>query len=242
MRKIQLQKEKSGVIKVGGKSAIKKPFPNHFHSSCSFQRHHFCKWNNILFHFQFFWFRQVYQGIDIPYPTCPGEGDFVYTVWVGVVFPKQHSGRVFVSLCQGQKCVTIRQNRYPSVWIGKEGKGTPTCKIASDEVIDDKKFQIKQVQVTDVMVKQRWSWKKPLTAKISEKNETSVLNLPEPLIILYKIKRSSVIDDPLIVIRSPNRSSSVIESKVISPKENMQRYGNLLYRYSLTCQDDNLNI
>ena len=116
-----------------------------------------------------------------------------------------------MSLCQGQKCVKIEQNR-----IGK-GKETPTCKIASDEVINDEKFQIEQVQVTDVMLKQQWSWKKPLTVEITEKKETSVLNLPEPLIFLKKA----------------NITNKVIENILISPKENLQRYGNLLYRYSL---------
>ena len=117
---------------------------------------------------------------------------------------------MFLSLCQGQRCVKIEQNR-----IGK-GKETPTCKIASDEVINDKKFQIEQVQVTDVMLKQRWSWKKPLTVEITEKKETSVLNLPEPLIFLRKAN-----------------ITSFIENIVISPKENLQRYGSLLYRCSL---------
>ena len=116
-----------------------------------------------------------------------------------------------MSLCQAQKCVKIEQNR-----IGK-GKETPTCKIASDEVINDEKFQIEQVQVTDVMLKQQWSWKKPLTVEITEKKETSVLNLPEPLIFLKKA----------------NITNKVIENILISPKENLQRYGNLLYRYSL---------
>ena len=120
-----------------------------------------------------------------------------------------------MSLCQAQKCVKIEQNR-----IGK-GKETPTCKIASDEVINDEKFQIEQVQVTDVMLKQQWSWKKPLTVEITEKKETSVLNLPEPLIYL---KKANI--------------TSFFENIVISPKENLQRYGNLLGRNRLgKCRD-----
>ena len=80
--------------------------------------------------------------------------------------------------------------------------------------------------VTDLMIEQGWSFKKPLVAKMTgsdmsgggstAKEKYWYLNLPEPVVILeWKVGRD------------------VLKRQVIlSPKEKRRNYGNLLDKYS----------
>ena len=82
------------------------------------------------------------------------------------------------------------------------------------EVVDKEKFHIVEVRVTDVMVKEGWSFKKTLEAKMINK---VMKNLPEPVVIIKKL----------------GKSRKLISSEVkFSPKEKPERYGNLLDEYS----------
>ena len=56
---------------------------------------------------------------------------------------------------------------------------------------------------------QRWSFLKPLTAKMTD---SLYKNLPTPLVILYEYKIGK-------------------RRVILSPKENQQRYGNLIDEY-----------
>ena len=78
-------------------------------------------------------------------------------------------------------------------------------------------------EVTDVMIDQGWSFKKPLVAKMTGSDMGSrvmekywYLNLPEPVVILeWKVGRD------------------VLKRQVIlSPKEKRRNYGNLLDKYN----------
>ena len=95
-------------------------------------------------------------------------------------------------------------------------------------VLDDKKFDLTVAPyVTDVMIGQNWSFKKPLVAKMTG-SEDRVMggtvmekywysNLPEPVVILeWTIGLNHVLKIEFI----------------ISPKEKRRIYGNLLDNYS----------
>ena len=84
------------------------------------------------------------------------------------------------------------------------------CKIPSEEVIDANKFYTKEVEVTDVIGHQRWSFLKPLTAKMTD---SLYNNLPTPLVILYEYKKGK---------------RKLKRRVILSPKENQQCYGNLI--------------
>ena len=71
----------------------------------------------------------------------------------------------------------------------------------------------KEVEVTDVIGHQPWSFLKPLTAKMTD---SLYKNLPTPLVILYENKKGK---------RKEKRRD------ILSPKENQQRYGNLIDEY-----------
>ena len=135
-------------------------------------------------------------------------GNHFAKVYVGVVMPRaQQSGVHAFNLCQDGKCV----NSGKVSTFGDDGVHT---KLQSGEVVDKEKFHIVEVGVTDVMVKEGWSFKKPLEAKMINK---VMKNLPEPLVI----------------IKTFGKGGKLTESKLkFSSNEKRENYGNLLDKYS----------
>ena len=87
-------------------------------------------------------------------------------------------------------------------------------KLKSGEVVDKENFLIFEVDVSDVMVKEGWSFLKPLEAKMTT---NLIKNLPEPV----------------VVIKTFGERGKLVESKLIfNSNENRERYGNLLDKYS----------
>ena len=136
-------------------------------------------------------------------------GEYFVKVYVAVVMPRVAPSGVFAfSLCQGGKCVN-------SGTVSTFGDSGGHNKLQAGEVVDDKKFFIVENDVTDVMVKKGWSFKKPLEAKMIDK---VMSYLPEPVVIIKKL----------------GKGGKVISSEVkFSPKEKPKRYGNLLDEYSI---------
>ena len=140
------------------------------------------------------------------YSDKPGN-NFV-KVYVGVVMPRAESSGVYAfNLCQNDDCV--KSGKVST--FGDTGLHT---ELQPGKVVDKKKFHIVEVGVTDVMVKEGWSFKKPLEAKMIDK---VMKNLPEPVVIIKKL----------------GKGRKVISSEVkFSPKEKPERYGNLVNEYS----------
>ena len=128
-----------------------------------------------------------------------------------------------MSLSSCQYLAVSGIHRFDLCQRGKSIKGgfTPKCScgvlepctIPSEEIIDVNKFYTKEVEVTDVIGHQRWSFLKPLTAKMTD---SLYKNLPTPLLILYECKKGK---------RKEKRRV------ILSPKENQRRYGNLIDEY-----------
>ena len=135
-----------------------------------------------------------------------GDGNFV-KVFVGVILPGDPpSGAHNFDLCQEGKCVKGGK-------VSTFGSGTEDIEISPQEVVDDSKFYIREADVTDVMAKEGWSFKKLLEAKMTSSNLPS--NLPDPVVIIKKIGKKDN------------------QGKVIfPPKDKQKRYGNLLDEYS----------
>ena len=140
------------------------------------------------------------------YSDRPGE-NFV-KVYVGVVMPRIAPSAVYAfSLCQDRKCV----NNGTVSTFGDAGVHT---RLRPGEIVDNEKFHIVEVDVTDVMVKEGWSFKKSLEAKMINK---VMKNLPEPVVI----------------IKTFGKGRKLAESKLkYSSNEKQERYGNLLDKYS----------
>ena len=86
--------------------------------------------------------------------------------------------------------------------------------MSSDEVLDDKNFEISETDVSEMMEREGWSFMKPLEAKMTS---SMVTNLPEPLVIIKKIGKSA---------------EGTKGEVIFPPKDKRQRYGNLLDQYS----------
>ena len=142
--------------------------------------------------------------------VCEGDGlgKYFRKIYVGVVMPEVGpTGTNEFNLCQGNKCVKGGR-------VGSFGGTKEDTEIQSNEVVDDKKFKIVEVDVTEVMETEEWSFKKPLEAKMTSTVES---NLPAPVVIIKKL----------------DKDGKVISNDVeFSPNEKRKRYGNLLNKYS----------
>ena len=150
--------------------------------------------------------------------------------FVGVVLPKSgHSGNHFYDLCQGEDCVKAGD-------ISVFGGDDPQDKyVTLQGGVNDDDFYLHRstaggrAGVTDLMIEQGWSFKKPLVAKMTGsdmsgggstvKEKYWYLNLPEPVVILeWKVGR--------------NLDRDVLKRQfILSPKEKRRNYGNLLDKY-----------
>ena len=139
-------------------------------------------------------------------------------VSVGAVVPRAnvHSGTHFYDLCQEEDCVKGGE-------LSHFGLADPKLKnVTFQGVLDDENFEFYIDEVTDLMIDQNWSFKKPLVAKMTGSKDGVMekywySNLPEPVVILEWTVRLS----------------DVLKSQVIlSPKEKWRTYGNLLDNYS----------
>ena len=111
-----------------------------------------------------------------------------------------------MDLCQEGKCVKGGK-------VSTFGSGTKDIEISPQEVVDDSRFYIREADVTDVMAKEGWSFKKLLEAKMTSSNLPS--NLPDPVVIIKKIGKKDN------------------QGRVIFPlKDKRRRYGKLLDEYS----------
>ena len=122
--------------------------------------------------------------------------------------PRAESSGVYAfNLCQNDDCV--KSGKVST--FGDTGLHT---ELQPGKVVDKKKFHIVEVGVTDVMVKEGWSFKKSLEAKMINK---VMKNLPEPVVI----------------IKTFGKGRKLAESKLkYSSNEKQERYGNLLDKYS----------
>ena len=92
-------------------------------------------------------------------------------------------------------------------------------KLQPGEVVDDKKFKILEVDVSDVLRDQGWSFFKPLEAKMTT---NLIKNLPEPVVII----KAFDYEEP--------GGRKVVEVKLkFNSNETRERYGNLLDKYSI---------
>ena len=138
-----------------------------------------------------------------------------------------HSGTHFYDLCQGEDCVKAGD-------IGYWGDHDPKLKnVTFQGVLDDKNFKLYvdtyDVDLSDVMARQNWSFKKPLVAKMTGSegnNHGSVMekfwysNLPEPVVVLEWTVGTKYGGEVLKI------------EFILSPKEKRRVYGNLLNNYS----------
>ena len=137
------------------------------------------------------------------------SGKYYVKVYVAVVMPKlAQSGVYAFSLCQDGECV----NSGTVSTFGDFGVHTV---LQPGEIVDDKKFHIVEDDVTDVMVKEGWSFKKSLKAKMIDK---VMKNLPEPVVI----------------IKTFGKGRKLKKNKLkFSSNEKRESYGNLLDKYKL---------
>ena len=142
----------------------------------------------------------------ICYSDTPGI-HFV-KVYVAVVMPRVAPSGVYAfNLCQEGKCVN-------SGTVSTFGGTIAHTTLKPDDVVDNEKFHIVEVDVTDVMVQEGWSFKKSLEAKMINK---VMKNLPEPVVI----------------IKTFGKGRKLAVSKLIySSNEKREGYGNLLDKYS----------
>ena len=151
-------------------------------------------------------------------------------VFVGVVLPKGgHSGTHFYDLCQGEDCVKAGEI---SVFGGDDPKDKY---VTLQGGVNDDDFYLAGGrfggvgggEVTDLMIEQGWSFKKPLVAKMTGSDTMYgmmekywYLNLPEPVVILeWKVGRS--------------HGRDVLKRQfILSPNEKRRNYGNVLDKYN----------
>ena len=129
-------------------------------------------------------------------------------VYVGVVLPKEApTGVNAFDLCQGGQCV--KASHVSTFGIDAEHADKP-----SEPRIDKKNYKLTEVDVTAVMVREGWTLKKDLTAKMTS---TVMDRLPEPVVILKEV----------------GEGGKVVQGTfILSPKENRGHYGDLLDKYS----------
>ena len=146
--------------------------------------------------------------------SCRTDGNYFVKVYVGVVMKRlAPSGSHFFNLCQDGECVKGGRvstfGAFSDVWP----------KLQPGEVVDDEKFKILEVGVSDVLRDQGWSFFKPLEAKMTTK---LIKNLPEPVVII----KAFDYEEP--------GGRKVVEVKLkFNSNETRERYGNLLDKYSI---------
>ena len=138
------------------------------------------------------------------------DGKSFVKVYVGIVLPRiAPSGANTFDLCQRGQCV-----KGGVVNTFGFGSNRDDAKIRIQEVADDKDFYLLETDVTDVLGKESWSFKKPLVAKMTS---SVVSNLPEPVVIIKKL----------------GEGGKVISGDVVfSPHGKPERYGDMLHKYS----------
>ena len=136
-------------------------------------------------------------------------------VFVGVVLPKSgHSGNHFYDLCQGEDCVKAGDIPVYGTTDPKDKYVTLQGGVNDDDFYLHRSTAGGRAGVTDLMIEQGWSFKKPLVAKMTS---SVVSNLPEPVVIIKKL----------------GEGGKVVRGDVVfSPHGKPERYGNLLHKYS----------
>ena len=138
--------------------------------------------------------------------------DGLVRVYVGVVLPKiEPSGDNIFELCQDGKCVEAGREDccFDSHSSAKLFEGPDRPQIGKEN------YLLRDLEVTDLLIKQGWPLKKPLVARMTKSVEA---NLPDPVVIYHQLGKNGDIDQEKISI-------------TLSPKENRRRYGNLLNGY-----------
>ena len=150
-------------------------------------------------------------------------------VFVGVVLPKGgNSGTHFFDLCQGEDCVKAGEI---SVFGGDDPKDKY---VTLQGGVNDDDFYLAGGrfggvgggEVTDLMIEQGWSFKKPLVAKMTGSDTSGddmmekywYLNLPEPV--------------PVVILEWKVGRDVLKRQFILNPKEKRRNYGNLLDKYN----------
>ena len=139
------------------------------------------------------------------------------TVSVGVVLPRvAPSGINTFDLCQEGKCVEAGR-------LAPFGLRATSNSSNDDPQIDDKRYFLRDTDVTAVVAKQGWTLTKPLEARMTS---SVVGNLPDPVVIVKKLGEEG---------------KPEVEEARLNPKENPRRYGNLLQKYSIKNNKSKIN-
>ena len=100
---------------------------------------------------------------------------------VGIVLPKEApTGINTFELCQDGRCVEA--GRLGT--FGAKSSSANDYQGSEPPRIDDKKYFLRDTDVTAVVDKQGWSLKKPLVARMTR---SVVGNLPDPVIIVHQL-------------------------------------------------------
>ena len=133
---------------------------------------------------------------------------------MGIVLPKKApSGLNIYELCQDEKCVEAGS-------VGSYGDESNFKDFEESEPppkIDKEKYILRDTDVTAVLVEQAWTQKKPLVGRMKK---SAVGNLPEPVVMYHQLSKDGDTDKKMTSI-------------TLNPKENPDRYGNLIDGYSI---------
>ena len=147
------------------------------------------------------------------------DGKSLIKVFVGVILPREAPTGINVfDLCQAGTCIKGGK-------VGTFGKTTKRADAPSETHVDKKNFALTEVDVTEVMVKQGWTLKKPVEAKMTS---SVVGNLPKPVVIFKELGEGGKVVDRKV--KTPSENGSNWRSSAV--KEN-RHYGDLLDKYSI---------
>ena len=98
---------------------------------------------------------------------------------------------------------------------GGGGGGGSSNDYAETPQIDDRKYFLRDTDVTDVVSEQGWSLDDPITARMTD---SVVENLPDPVVIIKKLGEDGKMENVKVTL---------------SPNANPAMYGNLLEGYPI---------
>ena len=133
-------------------------------------------------------------------------------MFVGLVIEKDSpSGLNIFELCQDGKCVEAGSVGT----FGEKRKKGQDYAGSRPPPINNETFFIRDTDVTEIVDKQGWTLKKPLTARMKK---SVVPNLPEPVMIYHDLGKDGDID----------KEDKTI---VLNPEETVRKYGDLISEY-----------
>ena len=141
-------------------------------------------------------------------------------VYIGAVIPKDaNSFKWEFNLCQDGKCVNATSGSTYGIHLGCK-RGTPgfgpgLYPPGTAPAKNTENYEISELNVVDVIIKQGWSLEKPLRAEMTESSRQCsnvYWNLPAPVLI--------------IKIQNPYK-----EKVILNPNEDRSCYGDLLDKY-----------